>query len=52
VVIAPERLSSLEARDAAIAAARSSYREAMGDLDAAVAGDCYAALMFAHHTPE
>jgi hypothetical protein len=52
VVADPEALAALRPQGEQAAAARAAYREWVGELDAAVIGDCIAALLFAHHTPE
>jgi hypothetical protein len=45
-VIDAAGVETLRMRDAQIVAARTAYREQHGDLDAAVFGDCYAALLW------
>jgi hypothetical protein len=52
IVIDHDGLAALRPQEERTAAARRTYREQVGELDAAVIGDCIAALLFTHHTPE
>jgi hypothetical protein len=52
VIVDQADIDALRPADREIAEARARYRATESELDAAVIGDCLAALLWAHHTPE